>query len=278
MAQIETKKNNLIPKIEKSRVFVLVEPVTPRVQSLVCKCEIPDPRAGKGGMTTLRYIRGESSIFADEQNMTDKQLVESGKRVERMMFSDGAVIVKPRQLNLLKYIELCSNWVEGANFNSECSIRFRELNIAKQAKELVKDEITHAKAIVLIDTLSATKEGIQNLVSYAEVLGIETEDTHPETIIFELTKFAKAKPKEFMDGLNSQTLKDKWFVTKAVKLKYITINKTSKTVHSTSGAILFQAKPDTLEDDVIDEFTQWCGGKEGSGIFEAIKKYVSDKQ
>jgi hypothetical protein len=144
------------------------------------------------------------------------------------------------------------------------------------AKDSVEKKMVSAEAVMLIKTLRATQEGISELLTYAEVIGIDTENS-PEIVIYKLMEFAEASPQDFLDGFKSSLMKNKWWVLKAIKLKYIVINEGSKSVTSNSGATLYVAPAETLISEIADEFVKWCDSKEGQQIFSALRKFVESK-
>jgi len=270
---VAQKKGGFVKTASKPRVFVLKNKPYPRLKTHPCACEIVDNRDEKDGTTLIQYVKGQSDIYADthyKKNGSNEPL-----HPESMSFENGVMIVPPSARGLLNFIENSTFLVGGRNYQESSTFQFFEYNAEKSAKESNEKEDAYVDAISIIKNNQTTKEGMELLLSYAEVIGIDIENA--QLAIQMLRGVAKNDPQAFLDGFGSKLMKAKWWVTKAIKGGYITVNENVSSVISQAGLPIFTAPKGTLNSEIVDEFCVFCETNEGSAIYSGIKQFVEGK-
>lgn len=267
------KKNNRIIKNAKPITYVIVNGKGARKTSIPCVAEIADDREDSPTYeysTTIQYARGETGIYAD------KHKPGADKKIITIYFEKDVRVVQPTEKGLIAFLERYPGNVDSPHFNPESKIRIQQYKPEAKVKDTMAKDFAEAEALSLINKLQATKDGYKELSTYAEIIGIDIEND-PQVVVFQIAQFAKKDPQAFIDGLNSTSMKKKWWITQALKLGFITIEPISKSVLAQSGQTVFSAEPSTPNDDIIDEFVKYCDGKAGDAIFAAIQKFVDTK-
>lgn len=105
---------------------------------------IPDPREGRSGMTWIANVKGEKSIFVDEQN--DKDLINKIQRRERSLprvrFTEGTRKVEDRNIVEIEYLRHCSRNADvAAKMNKPMLATFFEYKPETDSSTRVEKEI-----------------------------------------------------------------------------------------------------------------------------------------
>ena len=132
--------------------------VTYRIPSID---EIYDPETNTNRL--IRYVAGESSIYADEQTTKNPVLQD-------IVFQGGILSVRPESASLIKYLEHCNYNQTNPNRREDKKNLFYKVDLEVNAEQKVADEETAVHATYAASTMDA-----QKLVGYARALGINID-------------------------------------------------------------------------------------------------------
>lgn len=231
-----------------------------KVYSLVCEDEIYDPETK--GQCKIKYLRGERTIYVDKMSKVSQE-----KKAERIHIKDGKLFVRKEENTLLDYMNKCNGNVSNPHRDPTRKRIFKLVQVEKDLDKLMEkeDSISIAKSYVMENL--KTEEGIMELTSYAEVLGINVDRTLSE-IKFDIYQQINQDAKGFMEGMKDPNLKRKLFAIKAKKEGIIKV--INNTISWSNGNAIVTVP---LGNDVLDYLVEWSFG-EGQSTFEHLKEKV----
>jgi hypothetical protein len=228
-------------------------PQYPVVSLLKAEDIIFDPETGEN--KKIRYVPGESSIFADDQP-------EGVRMREPIAFNNGFLFVDHTNPTLKKYLDTCNANGSNPHRIKSKSITFKEKDSEKDAQQKI------AKVADVMDAVqSALKMPLNELIGYAKVLGIKTDKSVDE-IRWDMKVQAEKNPTAFLAGMNDPRTEMKQLLLMAQESSIISMKKTGITWVSSGNTICVPAigvKP-------IDRMVDFCSEGEGEQIYAEIER------
>ena len=198
----------------------------------------------------IRYVRGERSIFLDEQS---KSAV-----LTPIVFRDGRLVVQPNEVELAKYLRSHPD-----NKSNNGSVFF-EVSDESNAEATVENEFLVHDAIGLIRS-SSIEELMPMVLSY----GIDSSMTSME-IKKELLKFAKANAKSFMELFDSPVVQIKADVLTAVDFQ-ILVSKPDGMYWGDNNALI---SPTPMGQNTIEVFTRYLMTERGNAVRDELQRQI----
>jgi hypothetical protein len=228
-------------------------PQYPVVSLLKAEDIIFDPTTGEN--RKIRYVPGETSIFADEQP-------ETAKMREPIAFTNGFLFVDHTNPTLKKYLDSC-------NANGSNPHRIKSKTILFNLKD--DEKSAQDKIAQVSDTMDAVQAALKmplnELVGYAKVLGIKTDKSVDE-IRWDMKVEAEKNPKGFLAGMNDPRTEMKQLLLLAEESGIISMKKSAVTWVSSGNTICVPAigvKP-------LDRMVDFCSEGEGEQIYAEIER------
>lgn len=230
----------------------------PVVYMLKAEDVVFDPTTGT--QRTIRYIRGQKSIFAEEQ---DKGVLVKAP----ITFNNGFLIVENTNPNLKKFLDMCNANLNNPNRSSSSTPSFGLEDSEKKAKEKLERSRIEMDAVSTVLTMSLDK-----LVGYAKVLGVNVKNSTDE-IRYDMKILAEKDPSGFIAGLDSPLTEIKELILKASEYKVIKLDpdKVYWTIGNSRQAITsvpMGVKP-------LDHLAEICLTVDGEPIVSQIKAQLS---
>ena len=246
----------------KASVYILksksVDPRTklpqyPVVSLLKAEDVIFDPERGEN--RKIRYVPGETSIFADEQP-------ETAKMREPISFTNGYLFVDHTNPTLKKYLDTCNANGSNPHRIKSKSILFTIKNDEKTAQDKIAQVSDTMDAVQ-----AALKMPLNELIGYAKVLGVNTSKSVDE-IRWDMKVQAEKNPKAFLAGMNDPRTEMKQLLLMAQESGIISMKESGITWVSSGNTICVPAigvKP-------IDRMVDFCSEGEGEQIYAEIER------
>ena len=228
-------------------------PQYPVVSLLKAEDIIFDPTTGEN--RKIRYVPGETSIFADDHP-------ETAKMREPIAFSNGFLFVDHTNPTLKLYLDTC-------NANGSNPHRIKTKNVlftVKDEKKTAQDKIAQV-ADVMDAVQAALKMPLNELVGYAKVLGVNTNKSVDE-IRWDMKIQAEKNPTAFLAGMNDPRTEMKQLLLMAEESGIISMKKSAVTWVSSGNTICVPAigvKP-------IERMVDFCSEGEGEQIYAEIER------
>lgn len=215
---------------EKSRVYRLTNGRTPISYALANKDSRSksllyydkDGRNGQGEQRALRYAPNQKSIFIDEQ--------DGEFRLEPISFTDGTLIVQPRQVRLMEFLDHHPDNVKNGggrfeiqDFAKEAQDELDWLDIEDEARKIAKtlspkelrnivrkmlpssvDTMENEEIAVYVRRLSARDP--EKLLSMVERSDVELEGTVADCLNANLIQFRKNDTEVYYNLKNKKKL------------------------------------------------------------------------
>ena len=181
----------------------------PNTFSFICEDHVYDPATST--MRVIRYVKGEASIFTDEQSENDFTKAE---RLEFTQKSNGMITIPKSSKQLLQFLSLTdyNGSKEGRDVSKKALFRYLDES-AIYNNELNK-EVTMDKAKGL--ALNCSFDELMELALGLEPV-IMTEEREEQAIRWDLLQRAKADPAGFIAILSNPDTKKKSNLKKAEK-------------------------------------------------------------
>lgn len=228
-------------------------PQYPVVSLLKAEDIIFDPTTGEN--RKIRYVPGETSIFADEQP-------ETAKMREPIAFTNGFVFVDHTNPTLKKYLDTCN-----ANGSNPHRIKTKSVLFTIQDEEKSAQDKIAQVSDTMDAVQSALKMPLNELIGYAKVLGIKTDKSVDE-IRWDMKVQAEKNPKAFLAGMNDPRTEMKQLLLMAQESGIISMKKSGITWVSSGNTICVPAigvKP-------INRMVDFCSEGEGEQIYAEIER------
>ena len=229
------------------------QPQYPVVSLLKAEDIIFDPE--KGENRKIRYVPGETSIFADEQP-------ESVRMREPISFNNGFLFVDHTNPTLKKYLDTCN-----ANGSNPHRIKSKSILFKQQDEEKSAQDKIAQVADVMDAVQSALKMPLNELIGYAKVLGVKTDKSVDE-IRWDMKVQAEKSPKAFLAGMNDPRTEMKQLLLMAQESGVIKMDKKAITWVASGNTICVPAigvKP-------IERMVDYCSEGEGEQIYAEIER------
>ena len=162
-------------------------PQYPIVSLLKAEDIIFDPETGQN--RKIRYVPGETSVYADEQP-------ENAKMREPIAFNNGYLFVNHTNPTLKKYLSLCNANGSNPHRIKSKSILFIVKDDEKNAQQKIEEVGNTMEAVQ-----TALKMPVNELMGYAKVLGIKI-DRSVDEVRWDMKIQAEKNPKGFLAGMN----------------------------------------------------------------------------
>jgi hypothetical protein len=230
----------------------------PIVYMLKAEDVIFDPESGT--QRAIRYIKGQRSIFVDEQ---DKELLAKTP----ITFNNGFLIVEYTNPNLKKYLDLCNANLNNPNRLSSSAPSFGLEDSEKKAKERLERSRMEMDAVTTVLTMSLDK-----LVGYAKVLGVNVKNSTDE-IRYDMKMLAEKDPSGFIAGLDSPLTEMKELILKASEYKILKME--SNRINWTIGDTKQLVSNVPMGIKALDHLAELCLTVDGEPILSQIKAQLS---
>lgn len=212
-----------------------------------------------GKVERIKYIKGESTIIESKMNP-----INQAKQPETVRFIDGWLYVRKEETTLLEFLRMTDNNFTKEGRNSSKPKIFKEYAPEKDVEKILADEKVLIKAKAYVLDKMETDEGVNELLTYAKALGINTNRELP-LVEYDINQYVTRDPKGFMDGLNNPKMKRKFFVISAIENDIIKVVGTT-IGWSTGGAIVNTP----IGQDPVDYFVDWSFGNQET--FDLLKE------
>lgn len=248
-----------------------------RVQTFKCIDKIfwKDEKTGETTERVIRFIEGERSIFADEQDLTnsyaDRNQVD--RRIYRIKVMGNVYNVAGNNINLLAFMRLWN--INGSNERRDKSqeIKFFEYKPEQVAKKSLEREGAAIKARykayqeLSIDEVKAVLVVLAKDPSeYEKILNDKMSDELRNDALV----YAGQNPVKFLEILESDSMKYKYTLCKAVAMKIIKVSESGTEMTWNDGGLLFECN---IGKNVLDEVaSRYAGGEErATKVYKEIK-------
>ena len=219
--------------------------------------EIYDAETNKN--RKIQYVLGEETIFAKEQS--DNPVLAD------IIFVNGALIVSPQQVNLLRYLEM-SNYNESNPNKMPGKVAiFYKVDIESDTKDTVEDMEVEADALYMARSMEP-----QKLVGYARTLGINVDRSMYE-IKHDMMVMAKGNPQLFMDEISNPMIERKQIIMDAVENEVVTYAQGKRQYLWSDNKQIIYTVAVGLEP--LDALTEFTFEDEGTPVFSRIKRLLS---
>tara|TARA_R100000773_G_C4196715_1_gene100609 strand:- start:55 stop:951 length:897 start_codon:yes stop_codon:yes gene_type:complete len=216
--------------------------------------------AQTGTQRAIRYVRGQKSIFVDEQN--DDVVAKSP-----ITFNNGFHIVEHTNPNLKKFLDMCNANRDNPDRLKTSTPSFALENSEKKAKENLEKSRNMLNAATTALTMS-----IDKLVGYAKVLGVNVDKSTDE-IRYDMKILAEKDPVGFIAGLDSPLTDMKGLILKAKEYKILSLQSNKVMWNIGDKQTLIVNVPMGIQP--IDHLAELCLTVDGEPIVAQIKAQLS---
>ena len=250
------KQNNFKPTVYQLVVRSKKKngmPQYPIVSLIKAEDIIFDPETGEN--KKIRYVPGETSIYADEQS-------ESAKMREPIAFNNGYLFVDHTNPTLRKYLSLCNANGSNPHRIKSKSIIFTVKDDEKSAQQKIEEVGSTMEAVQ-----SALKMPVNELMGYAKVLGIKI-DRSVDEVRWDMKIQAEKNPKGFLAGMNDPRTEMKQVLLMAEESGIIAMKGKSVTWSASGNTICIPPvgiKP-------LDKMVDYCSQGEGEQVYAEIER------
>ena len=228
-------------------------PQYPIVSLIKAEDIIFDPETGEN--RKIRYVPGETSIYADEQS-------ENAKMREPISFNNGYLFVDHTNPTLKKYLSLCNANGSNPHRIKSKSIIFTVKDDEKSAQQKIEEVGSTMEAVQ-----SALKMPVNELMGYAKVLGIKI-DRSVDEVRWDMKIQAEKNPKGFLAGMNDPRTEMKQVLLMAQESGIISMKGKSVTWSASGNTICIPPvgiKP-------LDKMVDYCSQGEGEQVYAEIER------
>jgi hypothetical protein len=219
--------------------------------------EIYDPNTKT--TRTIRYAKGEPSIYKDEQ--------PTSVALGDIIFSNGSLIVDGMNPNLKKFLELSNHNADNEYRMKHKEIKFKKLDPESDAAVAMDAEIEQIQVGNIVINME-----IDEIRPLARVMGISVDQSAKE-IKHDMLVRAKRNPKEFMSLLDDPATNRKKIILEALDLGIIDI--TARSISWKVGSDKGLITPVPVGHKPIEYFADWTmTDPDGDRVFEDLSKRV----
>jgi len=206
----------------------------------------------------IQYVLGEETIFAKEQS--DNPVLAD------IIFVNGALVVQPQQVNLLKYLELSNYNDSNPNRMPGKIAIFYKVDVESDTKDTVETMEVEADALYMARSMEP-----QKLVGYARTLGINTDRSMYE-IKHDVMSFAKENPSVFLKSIDDPRTERKQVVLDAIDYGILDFGHHANEINWVMGT----KRPTIMHTPVgvekLDYFVEYTFDSEGEDVYKEIQK------
>ena len=239
----------LIAKAKRSNGM----PQYPIVSLLKAEDIIFDPV--KGENRKIRYVPGETSIYADEQP-------ETAKMRDPISFNNGYLFVDHTNPTLKKYLDTCNANGSNPHRIKSKSILFTVKDDEKSAQKKIEEVGNTMEAVQ-----TALKMPVNELMGYAKVLGIKI-DRSVDEVRWDMKIQAEKNPKGFLAGMNDPRTTMKQVLLMAQESSIISMKSKKVTWVGSGNTICVPA----VGVKAIDKMVDFCSQGEGEQVYAEIER------
>lgn len=180
----------------------------------------------------IRYVPGESSIFAE------KQTPNAAKKVEDILFEGGYLTVHPTSYNLQQFLEHDIRSQDNTNSPYGTRKLFRLLNTEKQEETRAVNIITVSKVTNFVYDTFKEPLGQAALKAYAVTLGINIDGVEDHQIMNAFYSMINTDPKGFIEGFQNQSHNRKFYVMRAEKSGLLNVDRDGNVIKLNGQIVL----------------------------------------
>jgi hypothetical protein len=212
-----------------------------------------DPNTGQN--RKIRYIPGETSIYADEQS-------PNAKMREPISFNKGYLYVDHTNPTLKKYLDYCNANVNNPHRMKDKTASFGLRDNERDAKKEIEKVATSMEAVQ-----AALKMPLNELIGYAKVLGVNTNKSTDE-IRWDMKVQAEKSPSTFLSGMNDPRTEMKQLLLMAEESGIISMKKDGVKWSNSGNIICVPA----IGTQPIDRMVDFCSSGEGEQVYSEIER------
>ena len=220
--------------------------------------EIFDPETNKN--RKIQYVLGEESIYAKEQS--------ENPVLQDIIFVNGAITVRPQQVNLLKFLELSNYNESNPNKMPGKNPIFYKVDIASDTKETVETLEVEADALYVARSMEP-----QKLIGFARTLGVNVDRSMYE-IKHDIMTFAKNNPSLFLDSVDNPRTERKQVILDAIDYNIIDFDNHANEVCWVMGTKRPAIVHTPVGVDKMDFFVEFTFDSEGEEVYSEIQKRI----
>ena len=247
---------SLIPKNKNKRG----QDQFPIVYMLRAEDVVFDPNTNQ--QRQIRYIPGQLSIFADEQD--EKAIVKAP-----ITFNNGFLMVEYTNPNLRKFLDMCNANSNNQNRRANAAPAFRKIDHEATAQKNLK------KSMKVLDAITtAINMPFDQMIGYAKVLGVRTNKSTDE-IRYDMKVLAEKDPEGFLKGLDDPKVEVKQILLRAKEAGLIALKKSEVTWIKGDQRPVIRHVP--LGVEPIDCLADFCLTQDGDAVLQQIKVQLNIK-
>ena len=206
----------------------------------------------------IQYVLGEESIFAKEQS--DNPVLAD------IVFINGALIAKPQQVNLLKFLELSNYNNSNPNKMPGKTAIFYKVNIEEDTKDTVENMEVEADALYIARSMEP-----QKLVGYARTLGINVDRSMYE-IKHDVMSFAKENPSVFLKSIDDPRTERKQVILDAIDYGILDFQHHSNEINWVMGTKRPKIMHTPVGVEKLDYFVEYTFDSEGEDVYKEVQR------
>jgi len=203
----------------------------------------------------IRYIPGETSIYADEQSV-------NAKMREPIAFNKGYLYVDHTNPTLKKYLDHCNSNADNPHRMKGKVAAFGLRDNERDAKKEIEKVATSMEAVQ-----AALKMPLNELIGYAKVLGVNTNKSTDE-IRWDMKVQAEKSPATFLAGMNDPRTEMKQLLLMAEESGIISMRKDGVKWSNSGNTICVPA----IGTQPIDRMVDFCSSGEGEQVYSEIER------
>ena len=197
-------------------------------------------------MRLIRVVKGETSIYADEQTRYKDTPIKEIP-VERANFLKGELVIDERDAQTVQFLDLCNYNISNEKRRHQSPQIFLKLNVEKALGIAMKEEEQ------LMDAQTwCFKAPYTEVEDYARFMKLPTNRSESDTR-FMMKEMAKKNPVKFMEGRNSPLLQMGVLVSKAIERGMIIVDPNTNSATWSSGFPICMAPVGSRVEDFIIE-------------------------
>lgn len=222
---------------------------------------------------TIRHIKGERSIFADEQNKYEDD-VKLSRAVTRWRIKNNIIVFPAHAITEIEYFRKSNRNGSNPNRDPDAEILYYEYQPEVQAKKANDAEELKFKAEERAWKMSDRERKIYLLVvSNSEAASKFAANADPESLKHEVVRLAKQNPKAFLEGVMSPANKNKANILLAEELGIIRVTQNrSQILWADTGGLIIES---TVGKNAVDRLAEVAAADPRFGeVLELIKTKI----
>ena len=240
----------------KFKTYRLVGKYQPPIETVPIVDEIYDEATNSN--RTIRYVRGERSIYRDEQSKAADDLVRNSE----IVFVEGVKSVQKTDANLMKYLDMCNYNKSNDTRREDRETIFELFDPDAKARENYRKEVDSVSVQNLIHKMDT-----EEMASVSAAFHINT-DRDVDAIKWDLLMRARNNPEMFIRTINAPETKKKYHMLQAIEKNIIVFDQAVNVISWSQGGAIASGQPG---ESALDNLVRYTDTADGAKIYEAIK-------